>query len=185
MKKQILAICIAFAFVCTASAQTYITRNGRITFFSKAPVENIEAINNEVTSILDASKGELAFIALIKSFKFQKALMEEHFNENYMESNTFPKANFKGNITDISKVNFSKDGSYPVTVKGNLTIHGVTKSIAAPGTITVSQGKINASSKFNINVKDYNIKIPSAVVNNIAETVNVTVDCKYEPYKKG
>ena len=73
--------------------------NGKITFFSKAPLENIEAVNNEVTSILDTKKGEFAFVVLIKSFKFQKALMEEHFNENYMESNTFPKANFKGTIT--------------------------------------------------------------------------------------
>ncbi len=185
MKKQIAAICIATLFTIGASAQTYITRNGRITFFSKAPVENIEANNNEVTSILDTRKGEFAFIALIKSFKFSKALMEEHFNENYMESNTFPKANFKGTITDLSKVNFSKDGTYPVTVKGDLTIHGVTKNIEVPGTITVAQGKISASSKFNVKVKDYNIKIPNTVVNNISETISITVDCKYEPFKKG
>ena len=185
MKKQITATCIATLFALGASAQTYITRNGRITFFSKAPVENIEANNNEVTSILDTKKGELAFSALIKSFKFSKALMEEHFNENYMESNTFPKANFKGTITDLSKVNFSSDGTYPVTVKGDLTIHGVTKNIEVPGTITVAQGKINASSKFNAKVKDYNIKIPNTVVNNISETINITVDCKYEPFKKG
>jgi hypothetical protein len=184
MKKQITAVFIAFLLASTASAQTYITRSGKITFFSKAPVENIEAINNEVTSILDTKKGELAFIALIKSFKFQKALMEEHFNENYMESNTFPKANFKGTITDLSKVNFSRDGTYSVNVKGDLTIHGVTKNVEAPGTITVSQGKIAGSSKFNIKLKDYNIKIPTAVINNIAETISITVDCKYEPYKK-
>jgi hypothetical protein len=185
MKKQIAAICIATLFTLGVSAQTYITRNGRITFFSKAPVENIEANNNEVTSILDTKKGELAFSALIKSFKFSKALMEEHFNENYMESNTFPKANFKGTITDLSKVNFSKDGTYPVTVKGDLTIHGVTKNVEVPGTIAVSQGKISASSKFNVKVKDYNIKIPNTVVNNVSETINITVDCKYEPFKKG
>ena len=184
MKKQITALFIASLFTLGATAQTYITRNGRITFFSKAPVENIEANSNEVTSILDTKKGEFAFIALIKSFKFQKALMEEHFNENYMESNTFPKANFKGTITDLSKVNFSSDGTYPVTVKGDLTIHGVTKSIEVPGTITVAGGKITASSKFNVKVKDYNIKIPNTVVNNISETINITVDCKYDPFKK-
>ena len=185
MKKQITAVLLATMFALGATAQTYLTRNGRISFFSRAPVENIEANNNEVTSFLDTKKGEFAFVALIKSFKFQKALMEEHFNENYMESNTFPKANFKGTITDLSKVNFSNDGTYPVTVKGDLTIHGVTKNIEAPGTISVSQGKINASSKFSVKVKDYNIKIPSAVVNNIAETISITVDCKYEPFKKG
>ena len=185
MKKLITAFFIAFLFSINASAQTYLTRTGRVSFFSKTPMEDIEANNNEVTGILDTKKGEFAFVALIKSFKFQKALMEEHFNENYMESNTFPKANFKGVITDLSKVNFAKDGIYPVSVKGDLTIHGVTKNIEAPGTITVSQGKINAKSNFNIKIKDYNIKVPGAVVNKIAETINISVDCKYEPFKKG
>ena len=92
---------------------------------------------------------------------------------------------FKGTVTDLSKVNFSADGTYPVKVKGDLTIHGVTKNIDVPGTVSVSQGKISAVSKFNINVKDYKIKIPSTVINNIAETINVTIDCKYEPFKKG
>ena len=185
MKKLSGAIFIALLFSINASAQTYLTRTGRVTFFSKTPMENIEASNNEVTGILDTKKGEFAFVALIKSFKFQKALMEEHFNENYMESNTFPKANFKGAITDLGKVNFTKDGNYPVNVKGDLTIHGVTKNIEAPGTITVSQGKVKAKSNFNIKLKDYNIKVPAAVGNKIAETINITVDCKYEPFKKG
>ena len=176
---------VASLLVINASSQTYICRNGKITFFSKAGIENIEANNNEVTSFLDVKKGEVAFVALIKSFRFKKALMEEHFNENYLESNTFPKANFKGAITDLSKVSFSKDGSYPVTVKGDLTIHGVTKNIVVPSTVNVSQGKINAVSKFTIRVKDYNIKIPSTVINNISETIAISVDCKYEAYKKG
>lgn len=183
--KTLFTFLLFTLFTSAINAQTYLSRNGRITFFSKAPIENIEATNNDVTSILNIKKGEFAFIALIKSFKFQKALMQEHFNENYMESNTFPKANFKGAITDLGKVNFSKDGSYPVTVKGDLTIHGVTKNITAPGTISVSEGKISASSKFNIQLKDYNIKRPAAVINNVSETISITVDCKYDPYKKG
>lgn len=183
MKKSFLLIITGFIVCCHCDAQKYLTRTGKITFFSKAPVENMVATNNEVSSILDSQKGEFVFAALIKGFKFKKALMEEHFNENYMESNTFPKANFKGSITNLSKVNFTKDGSYPVMVKGDLTIHGVTKVIEVPGTITVSQGKISAASKFQVKVKDYNIKIPSTVINNINETIDITVDCKYEPYK--
>lgn len=183
--KLLLSLIILVLFTSTLQAQTYLSRNGKITFFSKAPVENIEAVNNDVTSFFDIQKGEFAFVALIKSFKFQKALMQEHFNENYMESNTFPKANFKGAITDLSKVNFSKDGSYPVTVKGDLTIHGITKNITAPGMISVSDGKLNASSKFNIQLKDFNIKRPAAVINSVAETISITVDCKYDLYKKG
>ena len=183
MKKSFLLLFTASLLYLCADAQKLITRSGKITFFSKAPVENIEAANNEVSSILDTQKGEFVFVALIKSFKFKKALMEEHFNENYMESNTFPKANFKGTITNLNKVNFTKDGSYPVVVKGDLTIHGVAKTVEVPGTLTVSQGKLSASSKFQVKVKDYNIKIPSTVINNIAETLDITVDCKYEPFK--
>ena len=183
MKKSFLLLFTASVLYLSGDAQKLITRSGKITFFSKAPVENIEAANNEVSSILDIQKGEFVFVALIKSFKFKKALMEEHFNENYMESNTFPKANFKGTITNLNKVNFTKDGSYPVVVNGDLTIHGITKTVEIPGTITVSQGKLSASSKFKAKVKDYNIKIPSTVINNIAETIDITVDCKYEPFK--
>ncbi len=175
---------LATLFTMSANAQVLLTRNGKVTFYSKAPLENIEAVNNEVTSMLDTKKGEIAFVVLIKSFKFKKALMEEHFNENYMESNTLPKANFKGNITDLSKVNFTTDGTYQVTVSGDLSIHGVTKKVEAGGTITISQGVINASSTFSVKVKDYNIKIPSLVENKIAETVDISIDCKYEQQKK-
>jgi hypothetical protein len=184
MKKIVICIIVVCFFAMSASAQIFLTRNGKITFFSQAPLENIEAVNNEVTSILDTKKGEFAFVVLIKSFKFKKALMEEHFNENYMESNTFPKASFKGSISDMSKINFTKDGTYAVTVNGDLTIHGITKKVEAPGTITISQGVISASSKFSAKVKEYNIKIPSVVENKIAETVDVSVDCKYDPSKK-
>lgn len=180
-----LLILIIFSISITnVLGQVYLTRNGKITFFSQAPLENIEAINNDVTSILDTKKGEFAFVVLIKSFRFKKALMQEHFNENYMESKTFPKAIFKGNITDLSKIDFAKDGSYPVTVTGDLTIHGVTKKIEVPGTISIVQGKIAGASKFPVTVKDYNIKIPSIVVNKIAETVEVSVNCKYDEFKK-
>lgn len=185
MQKRIMStLLLAALFTFNASAQIFLTRNGKVTFFSKAPIENIEAANNEVTSMLDTKKGEFAFSVLIKSFKFKKALMEEHFNENYLESNAFPKSNFKGTITDLSKVDFTKDGSYPATVSGDLTIHGVTKKVTVPGTIGIADGKISATAKFNVNVKDYNIKIPSTLVNNIAETVEVAVDCKYDPFKK-
>ncbi len=184
IKKQIVAICITCFFIINTSAQIYITRNGRVTFFSKTPLENIDARNNEVTSILDTKKGEFVFIVLVKGFKFKKALMEEHFNENYLESNLFPKAIFKGTISDLNNINFSIDGLYPVTVKGNLTLHGVTKNIEVPGSISLAQGIINANSNFNINLKDYKIKVPAIVVNNIAESINITVDCKYVSFKK-
>lgn len=183
-----IRISVLIIFMATFSlhglSQMLFSRNAKISFFSKAPLENIEAANNEVTTFLDTQKGEFAFVVLIRSFKFKKALMEEHFNENYLGSNKFPKANFKGIISDISNIDFSRDGNYNVIVKGDLFIHGVTKNIEAPGTIIISHGIISAVSKFSVRVKDFDIKIPSAVINNIAEVVEVSVDCKYEPFKR-
>jgi polyisoprenoid-binding protein YceI len=105
--------------------------------------------------------------------------MEDHFNENYVESTKFPKADFKGFITNIGEINFSKDGTYPAKVKGNLTIHGVTKEIQTDGTITVKNGKPIVKSAFNIKLKDYNIG-GGQIGKKVAETVTVKIDCEYE-----
>jgi len=163
----------------TLDAQKYITRNGYIGFFSHTPLEDIKADNNQVAGVLDISTGEIAFQVLIRSFRFEKALMEEHFNENYLESEKFPKSTFTGKIMDPASVDFSKTGVYDVTVEGDLTIHGVTKKVSAKGSIEVTSGEINANSKFIIVPEDYNIKIPNVVRNNIAKTIEVTVTMKY------
>ena len=184
IKQLVLAATLVVAVASRSHAQKIYTKNGSISFYSKSLLEDITAKNNEVTSIINEQTGDIQFSVLIKSFRFKKSLMEQHFNEDYMESDKFPKAIFKGNIADLSRINFASDGSYKVKVTGDLTIHGVTKNIEVPGAITVSQGKISSSSKFSVKVKDYNIKIPTTVVNNIAETISITVDCKYEPYKK-
>jgi hypothetical protein len=158
------------------------TKTGKISFYSKAKaIEKVEADNNEVSSILNTQTGEMVFAVLIKGFHFSSALMEEHFNENYMESNKFPKATFKGKITNLSAVNFTKDGVYPVTVEGDLTIHGVTKQATAPGSVTIKGGKVSAAAKFSVKLKDYSITVPSLVADKISEDIDITVDCKYEP----
>jgi polyisoprenoid-binding protein YceI len=177
--KMIAAVIAFIAGSFTVSAQKVYTKNGSISFFSKAPLENISADNNQVMSVLNQQTGELQFSVIIKSFKFKKALMEEHFNENYMESEKYPKASFKGNIGDLSKVNFAKDGSYNVTVSGDLTMHGVTNKVSAPGTISVKNGVASAISKFTLKLADYKISIPKLVKDNISETVEVTVNCDY------
>ncbi len=118
------------AFLCiqvTHAQDLFITRHGQVSFFGKTAFENVEAVNNESSSVLNAQTGEIGFAILIKGFHFEKALMEEHFNEDYMESSTIPKASFKGKISNPAAVNFSKDGSYAVSVDGDMTIHGVTK----------------------------------------------------------
>lgn len=175
--------CIAVVFLCCQVLQAqdiYMTRKGQISFFSKTPLENIDAVNNEVSSAVNLQSGELGFAVLIKSFHFERALMEEHFNENYMESDNIPKAGFKGRINNISVVSVAKDGSYPVTADGDLTIHGVTKKVSIPGTLTVKGGQVALQAKFKVTPKDYNIKIPSLVADKIADAMNVSVDCKYE-----
>ena len=159
------------------------TRTAKIQFFSKTPVENIDAINKEATSFLNTKSGDIVFAVLIKSFRFEKALMEEHFNENYMESTKFPKADFKGKIANLADVDFSKDGTYKAKVSGNLTMHGVTQPATADGIITVKGGKISANSKFKVKLSDYRIERPAVVADKIAETVEITVDAAYEPKK--
>lgn len=162
-----------------ASAQKYITKTGYINFFSEAPLENIEATSNQVLSVLNAADGAIVFKVQIMTFQFEKALMQEHFNEKYMESEQYPDAVFKGNITNISAVNFSKDGTYNVKVTGKLTMHGVTNDVTTDATITVKGGAVSAEAVFPVTLADYNIKIPGAVKDNIAETVEVTVKASY------
>jgi polyisoprenoid-binding protein YceI len=180
MKSTLLTALLLNLGMLAANAQKVYTKNGNVSFFSKSPLENITAENNQVMSVLNQQTGEMQFSVLVKSFHFKKALMEEHFNENYMESNKFPKASFKGNIQDISKVNFTKDGTYTVVVTGDLTIHGVTNNVSAPGSITVKSGVANASSKFNVKLADYKISVPKLVKDNVAEQIDIAVSTVYD-----
>ncbi|OSZ79091.1 hypothetical protein CAP35_12820 [Chitinophagaceae bacterium IBVUCB1] len=174
--KKIVMIALLSASAYGAMAQKYVTRTGRVSFFSTTPVENIEAVNNEAGAVLDSKTGDVVYQLAIKSFKFEKALMQEHFNENYMESDKYPKADFKGKITDISKVNFAKDGKYDVVSTGKMTIHGVTKDVTIPGTVTVKGNQAVMNSKFKIKPQDYKINIPKLVENKIAKEIEVTVN---------
>jgi len=179
--KRITVILLCLGLVLTANAQKYMTRNGYIGFFSSTPIEDIKADNNQVASVIDISTGEIVFQVLIKSFKFAKALMEEHFNENYLESEKFPKSTFKGKITNLAAVDFSKPGQYEVIVEGDLNIHDVTNKVSVTGSIEVIPGGINANSKFNVVPEDYKIKIPAIVRENIAKIIEVTVAIRYSP----
>ncbi len=183
MKRTTTFFILLFMFFAV-NAQKYMTRNGYIGFYSHTPLEDIKADNNQVAGVLDTETGDMVFQVLVKSFHFEKALMEEHFNENYMESEKFPKATFKGKITNLSSVNFAKNGSYDVTVDGDLTIRDVTNKISSKGTIEVMTGAINASSKFVIAPEDYSIKIPGVVREKIAKTLEVTVTSKFTPVEE-
>lgn len=183
MKKIIIAVFVLLV-ANTVIAQTYFTRSGSVTFESEAPLEKIEASNQKATSVLDTESGKIEFAILIKAFQFEKALMQEHFNENYMESDQFPKALFKGKIVDPSIVDYSKDGTYAIQVTGELTIHGETKNITTPAELIIKDGAISGKAMFEVAVADYKIEIPAVVKDNIAKIVKINIDVEYELYKK-
>ena len=179
MKKILIALTL-LGIAQFVPAQKLISKNGHIWFYSYTPLEEIEAHNNQVVSILDPATGTLQFNLLIKSFEFKRALMQEHFNENYMESDTYPKASFNGTITNIDKINFKQDGTYTADVSGDLTIHGVTKKVTVSGTITVSGSSVSAKAKFEAVPQDYNIAIPDVVKEKFAKVMDVHVDVTYQ-----
>lgn len=179
--KQLIVI-MAILFTAQLSfGQKYFSKTGKISFYSDAPMEKIEAHNSTASTVLDLASGNIEWAVLIQGFKFEKALMQEHFNENYMESNTYPKAKFKGKIDNLSDVNFKKDGTYNVNVSGQLEIHGVSKPISATGVVSVKGGNISVNSKFPIQIQDYDIQIPSVVAEKIAKKVDITVQADYQP----
>src|SRR5450432_1431907 len=180
MKKAYFILIAAVYMQAVKAQDIFITRHGQVSFFGKTALENIDAQDNEASSVINIKTGEIGLAVLIKGFHFEKALMEEHFNENYMESDKIPKANFKGKISNPAAVDFAKDGTYTVTVDGELTIHGVTQKVSVPGSIVIKGGLPQVLAKFKVVPKDYNIKIPSIVADKIAETMNVSVDCKYD-----
>lgn len=176
-----------FAFVSAfgiMNAQLYKNKEGAsiISFFSKAPLEDIEGVNKKVTMVLKTTTNDVQFGVTMLNFKFSKPLMEEHFNENYVESDKYPICTFKGKINET--IDYTKDGEYKVTVKGTMDLHGVSKEVEIPGTLTVKGGNILMNSKFKIKVADYKIKVPSMYVQNIAEEVDVTVNGTLEPFVK-
>lgn len=150
------------------------TRTGQVHFYGSTPLESIEAYNHAVAAAMDLGTGELLFQVPIRSFIFEKALMQEHFNENYMESDRFPRAEFKGKLLGDKK-EYTKPGEHDVEVEGKLTIHGVSRQVRIPGTLTVSKDEVQVRAKFQVVPGDHDIAIPKLVENKIARTIDVTV----------
>ena len=178
--KKILLIIFVIMSVINVQAQRLLSRTGHIWIYSKTPLEEIEADNREVASILNTSDGSLQISMLIKSFQFKRTLMQEHFNEEYMESDKLPKSTFVGKITNISEVNFKKDGEYPATAAGDLTIHGVTKKVTITGKVIVKGSTVSIKTKFEVVPQDYDITIPDLVAGKIAQQIDVNVDIPYQ-----
>lgn len=157
----------------------YFTKNGTIVFdatTSTSP-EKVSAINKSVACVLDTKTGNIQFSVLMQGFEFEQALMREHFHENYMESEKFPKSIFKGQITNSSSLNYSKNGTYDVSVKGQMQMHGITKPLEAKGKLMVNNGKISVFSNFSVVLSDYQITVPRLVGDKVAKTASIKVDC--------
>ena len=176
MKTTLITLLLAIVVALPGQAQRYLTKNGNISFFSETPIENIEAHNKQVNAALDIASGKMVFKVLMKSFEFEKALMQEHFNENYVESDKFPSATFDGIVKEISSFTKDKTEAMQVTIEGRLTIHGVTREISEKGTLQWKGDAIKGDARFMVAPGDYDIKIPQAVMNNIASEIQVVVD---------
>lgn len=164
-----------------AHAQKYLTRNGVVTFFSTSILEDIEARTEQVAALVDLTSNQVAFTIPIKSFQFKRTLMQEHFNENYMESGRFPKSSFSGRITDLNIDALHKGGSQRVNVEGDITIHGVTKHIVVPGAVELQKGTLLVNAYFSVAPADYNIEIPLLVRENIAKVVGIRLALSCDP----
>ncbi len=182
MKQSILFAIITMSLLTKVSGQKYFTKSGEVSFFSRTNMENIDAITNTANCVLDLATGNVEMAVLIKSFTFEKALMQEHFNENYVESDKYPNATFNGKIINLKAADLDK-GKQTVEVDGDLTIHGVTKKIKTTATLEKKGDKIIGYAVFPIKPTDHGIKIPSAVVKNIAESIETTVNISLDPAK--
>lgn len=182
MKINSIIFLLALTITLTGNGQSrFFTKSGVISFKAGTAVEDIDGLNKSVTSIFDVSTGQIEFALLVKGFEFKRGLMQEHFNENYMESEKFPKAVFKGKSDKISTIDFKKDGSYPTIVKGTLDMHGIKKEVEVTGVINVQKGVATSVADFKILLSDYNIQIPGTVKDKISPTVEIHSECTYKP----
>ena len=177
MKRTLLILSLLIVLPLSIFAQKWKANSSYVKFYSDAPMEKIEAINEKSGSVVDLSSGDIVFSIPISQFQFEKSLMQEHFNENYLESDKYPKATFKGKLKGYDA---SKTGKQKATAVGTMNIHGVDQKVEIEGDIEISDSKMHMESVFPIEVADYKIKIPSIVFYNIAEVVEVTIKFDYE-----
>lgn len=180
--KKVLFTLATIAISASMSAQIYMAKTCEVSFFSASPLENIEAIAKAPKTFVNTGTMDVQIQIANTAFVFEKPLMQEHFNENYMESEKYPNTTFKGKINE--KVDWTKEGEQKVTVTGKMSMHGVDKDITIPGVVNVKGGEMTISSKFKVHVADYNIKVPSLYVQNIAEDVDVKLNAVMVPFKK-
>ena len=178
---KLMTICWLFMTCTSASGQLYSTSTGEISFHSHTFLEDIDAVNQKVSAVIDPVRKNIAFSLRMKGFEFKRKLMQEHFNENYVESDKYPGSTFSGSFTgDFNK---DKEGVYPVRVKGKLTMHGVTKTIEEPGKLSVKNGSIFGVASFKLNPSEYNIDIPFIVRDKIEKENTIEINIEFKQKK--
>ncbi|MDB5274566.1 MAG: YceI family protein [Chitinophagaceae bacterium] len=183
VKHLLLSLVFVFSgslyVVAQSNTSMYKSIKSSVQFFSETPIENIDAISKSMVSAINTSNQNVAAVIAIKTFHFNNAFMEEHFNEKYMESDKYPKATFSGLINE--KINFKEPGSYKITVTGKLNIHGVEKVRTISGTLTIDPSmKLNLHTTFDVKLVDHHIEVPQLVMQKVAEVIRVTIDEVYE-----
>lgn len=178
MNKIILITALLLTAFITHAQHLYVAKNANISFYSSTPVEDIDALCNNANTLIN-SEGAVAFILSNTAFVFKNKLMQEHFNEKYMESEKYPMSSFKGKINE--KIDFNVDGIYQVTATGLLNIHGVEKERTIAGVITIKNGNLHIVSDFKVRVADHKIEIPRLVLTKIAEEIDVKVVADLQP----
>ncbi len=179
MKKVFTLLCVMGSMGIAMAQGPLIDKAGTAHFFSEAPLEDIEATNKEALGAVDLEKGTLAVSILMTKFEFEKSLMQEHFNENYVESEKFPKATFKGVISDFSNLDFTRTGTIEAQAEGELEIHGVKKPFVTLVTFDVTPSSLSAKTVFELAVEDFDIEVPTLLIKNIAEIVEVTASFNF------
>jgi len=182
MRKYLFVLLVVFCTENSVKAQNiWTSKNANISFFSSTVVEDIEGKSKTASSALDVKSGNIIFKVYNNSFQFKKKLMQEHFNENYMESDKYPISEFKGKINE--QLDISQSGARKVTIEGILNIHGVSKTYRTTADLVMENGGMTAKAVFKVKIADHNIKIPSLVFKNIAEFVDVRILATYFPKK--
>jgi hypothetical protein len=183
MLRKLFILVLITASISSFGQGKFIAKNAYISFYSSTPMEDILGESNEAVTILDSETGEVIFQAIMTTFHFKRALMEEHFNENYMESAKFPKTKFKGKIEGFNK-EMLKGPVTNIKITGQLNVHGVEKTITVPGTIGLENGNLVGTSKFKVTPEDYGITIPSVVREKIGKEMEITVKASYLPFSQ-
>jgi len=182
MKKVVIILLVFATFVAKTNAQVYITNSAKVQFFSETPLENIVATNTTVSTLINTNTDSVLVRIKNAAFTFKNGLMQDHFNENYMETSKYPYDSFRGHI--VPDIDYGKDNVYNVSATGVLNIHGVEKPAVIKGTLTVKDGTIHLDAKFVVRTADFNIEIPKLVFEKIAESIQVSMSADYKLVKK-